>query len=40
VRAARAAAAAHDRGITYEDIAAAMHLGTAEIRSWLSPSPR
>ena len=34
-RAARAAAAARGRGMTYAEIAAAMHLTAEDIRSWL-----
>ncbi|OKH73695.1 hypothetical protein EB73_06665 [Mycobacterium sp. SWH-M3] len=37
VRAARAAAAAHRRGMTYKQIADAMHLKTSDISAWLGP---
>ena len=36
VRAARAAAAAHRRGMSHEDIASAMGLSVADIRAWLT----
>ena len=36
VRAARAAAAAHRRGMTHEDIASAMGLSVADMRAWLT----
>ncbi|WP_174399889.1 hypothetical protein [Mycolicibacterium sphagni] len=34
-RAARVAAQAHKRGMTMAEIAAAMHLATEDIKSWL-----
>ena len=37
VRAARVAAAAYRRGMTYTEIANAMHLTVEDIRSWLGP---
>ena len=36
VRAARAAAAVHRRGMTHEDIASAMGLSVADMRAWLT----
>jgi hypothetical protein len=36
-RAARAAAAAYRRGMTYAKIAAAMHLTADDVSSWLGP---
>jgi len=37
MRAARSAAAAYRRGMTYAEIAAAMHLTADDISSWLGP---
>lgn len=37
IRAVRAAAAARSRGMSYADIASAMHLSAADITAWLGP---